>query len=208
VIDTDDIIELNGRIKSFFKDKGYGFIVSGTGTYFFHVSQLLSTVTPVRGSTVRFKYRKSKAIAFDIEIVFSKNAKVIALGTKRMFIKNVKAYGTDVREFYFEKIYQVKKGFWTTSIAFEAFSQWEEPDEGRIANVTSKENQTFKRYRDEEGELKESDFETDNETIELRQICCLYVIDENGQEHVFREDKAGFNIYQKLEELDIVFGLK
>lgn len=89
---------MKGRIKRFFSDRGYGFIIGEDGTdYFFHISQVKDIVEFKNWMRVKFDVATGKRgkIAVDIRSVEQNNSpsKFITCGNKNIRLSNIKEYG-------------------------------------------------------------------------------------------------------------------
>ncbi len=62
---------MNGTIKKYFDDKGYGFIKSDNVEYFFHISNLAEQATLAEGLEVTFEVGKNDKgdFAKDVRVV-------------------------------------------------------------------------------------------------------------------------------------------
>lgn len=90
---------MRGRIKRYFSDKGYGFIVGEDGVdYYFHISNVRTAVQITQGSIVEFDVvrvnDKKNDKAVNIKVAEVKNRKLfIEIGNTRLKLSNIKDYG-------------------------------------------------------------------------------------------------------------------
>lgn len=90
---------MRGRIKRYFSDKGYGFIVGEDGVdYYFHISNVRTAVQITQGSIVEFDVvrvnDKKNDKAVNIKVAEVKNhPQFIQLGGTRVKLSNIKNYG-------------------------------------------------------------------------------------------------------------------
>ncbi|MET2871876.1 cold shock domain-containing protein [Exiguobacterium profundum] len=102
---------MQGKIKHYNGDKGYGFIV-GTDTqdYFFHISNFKSGILPTQGMLVSFTSAKNEKgnVADDIEVVQDGHP-FISLNGHDIKKSNIKNYGISQEYRYYQRIYTLVK---------------------------------------------------------------------------------------------------
>jgi len=88
---------MDGRVKTYNSDRGFGFILDEDGNdRFFHVSSVKSIEEPARGARVTFKPAQSERglVAQDIQIKEDKaRPQFYAFGDVRLKLSNIKNYG-------------------------------------------------------------------------------------------------------------------
>jgi cold shock CspA family protein len=84
---------VNGVIKKYFEDKGFGFIKSEKGEdYFFHVSQFQDNENPSIGASVYFDENQNEKGKCANNIKVNHKIKFIKIGEKRIRASNIKQY--------------------------------------------------------------------------------------------------------------------
>lgn len=99
---------MNGIVKIYKDDKGYGFILGeDEKQYFFHISNFKATEIPEVGVGVKFIPAKNEKglLASEIEIKNTLSKKFIKLGEERIKLSNIKNYGIASKDVYFQKVY-------------------------------------------------------------------------------------------------------
>jgi len=89
---------MKGRVKTYFEEKGYGFILGEDNKdYFFHISDVKSVEFIKRGQIVEFTPEEGNkgGVAKDIFIktVPTSSKQFLACGDARIKISNIKGYG-------------------------------------------------------------------------------------------------------------------
>ncbi len=87
---------MNGTIKMYNSQKGYGFISSISGDIFFHVSSVTNReIIPEVGMNATFEIREGQKgkEAFCIRLIIDNKPKFIILGNDRIKLSNITNYG-------------------------------------------------------------------------------------------------------------------
>jgi cold shock CspA family protein len=104
-----------GRVKVFYEDKKFGFIVGEDNfEYFFHITNIVGVDLPTSNSIVEFEptvaERGKKAINVKVTQKYEQKPQYINLGRTRIKVSSIKLYWTDKNV---EKNYR-DRGFWKT----------------------------------------------------------------------------------------------
>ena len=121
---------MNGIIKLYKEEKGYGFILGeDEKQYFFHISNVKSTEIPEVGLGVSFTPDKNEKglLANNVEIKNTLARKFIILGDERIKLSNIKNYGIASETVYYQKVYKFKpaEGVFGHH-EFEDIGEWKE----------------------------------------------------------------------------------
>lgn len=121
---------MNGIIKLYKEEKGYGFILGeDEKQYFFHISNVKSTEIPEVGLGVSFTPDKNEKglLANNVEIKNTLTRKFIILGGERIKLSNIKNYGIASETVYYQKVYKFKpaEGVFGHH-EFEDIGEWKE----------------------------------------------------------------------------------
>lgn len=184
---------MNGRIKMYDANKGFGFILgSDNSEYFFHISHVENQQEVKKGMKVTFRptrtLRGEGAVSIHID---SNNYKTkptfIVVGDTRIKLSNIKEYGISSGTLYFYK------------------EMVEDPDaEGFIAFLIGGRKATGRLI-----EISREDYNDDREYLGeeklAKKVNYLYITTYQGQNYTFYETHCNFNIYSKCEELDNYF---
>lgn len=105
-----------GRVKVFYEDKKFGFIVGEDNSeYFFHIANIAGVDLPTSNSIVEFEptvtERGKKAVNVKVTQKYEQKPQYINLGHIRVKISHIKKYWTDEKV---EKNYR-SRGFWKSS---------------------------------------------------------------------------------------------
>ena len=89
-----------GRVKVFYEDKKFGFIVGEDNfEYFFHITDIIGVDLPTSNSTVEFEpadtERGKKAIKIKVTQKYGQRPQYINLGSTRIKANSIKLYWTD-----------------------------------------------------------------------------------------------------------------
>lgn len=89
---------MKGRIKNYFNERGFGFIIGDDGNeYFFHISDILFSEDPRRGLCVEFSPSRSPKglVAQTVYLVFDvkPSSTFVSFGNIRLKASNIKDYG-------------------------------------------------------------------------------------------------------------------
>lgn len=162
------------------------------------------------------------------------NDKVVILGNVRIRAKSIKNYGVASGKRYYEKIYEMKerKGKILWMKYTESVLEWEGDsiriDEGRYKDILkpsaleSKNGQisqitigqlagvehktTYRRYRDDNGELVDSNEQTTMDDIIEKKEKYLYITTYQKDNFIFYQNDVDFDIHKKCNEIDMIFG--
>lgn len=88
---------MRGRVKVFYDNKKFGFIIGEDGyEYFFHISNIISVDIPTSNSIVEFEPTESEkgknAIKVNVLQKFEQRPEFINLGSSRIRIKDIRSY--------------------------------------------------------------------------------------------------------------------
>jgi len=165
---------MDGRVKTYNSDRGFGFILDEDGNdRFFHVSSVRSIEEPTRGIKVTFKPAQSERglIAQDIQIKEDKSRpQFYAFGDVRVKLSNIKNYG----------------------IAEEVSGRYEEKEEENTFINTS--INSLLSFLNVESKPYEAWVER------LRKY--LYVTTYQDDNYRFEEDNKAFDIFKACADLD------
>lgn len=159
------------------------------------------------------------------------NDKIIILGDVRLRAKSVKNYGLATKKRYYEKVYKktwhVEKFLWMHYTVDDL--EWAGDsvllDERRHEDLLKKHEPerkdgqitigdmmgieyktTYRRYRDDDGELVDSnELTTEDDIIEKKEEY-LYITTYQKDNFIFYQNDVHFNIRDKCAEMDMIFG--
>lgn len=106
-------ISLQGRIKMYNSQKGFGFIIGEDGKdYFFHISNIKSIELPQQGYIVEYNTEKGEKgyVAKNIKVQKTDKKPIfISFGNTRIKINSIKNYGISTDTGYYEKTTRMNK---------------------------------------------------------------------------------------------------
>lgn len=179
---------MNGRVKMYNKEKGYGFISDEDGNdYFFHISQVKNAELILGYDLVEFypTVNERGKVATNVRIVLQGNSKptFIALGDVRIKLNNIKEYGISS-----EKVT-------VTRAVYESLF----PLKDELPQIDNKGALTNLLY-----DLAKIGHELARANRSLYDIRSkyLYITTYQGDEYKFYDYKSTFNIFEKEKELD------
>lgn len=163
---------MKGRIKRFFNNKGYGFIIGEDGQdYFFHISQFKGTVEPKNWMIVEFDTTDGKQGRNAVNV---KNASIfITFGNSNILLNDIKEYGLDI---YLELYERYTPDGCRTDYRF-------------LRELSREDYNRYKRYYDNTTGYKVKKYHY------LRIKTCQKC-------HIFFEDKVDFDIVEKYNEIN------
>ena len=188
---------MTGTIIKYNQERKYGFISYQGGEAFFYITSFVSsTVVPYEGMDVFFECSRTDKGIVAINISVANNNKLtnfIKLGNDRIKLHCIKSYGIkdDSDEIFDEyNDLQKRRKFFSKSI--------------------SKDRDEFLMEFDKEllEEINDKIYEYESNSIYKKAklhgyVNCLYIETYQGDEYYYYQDTCGFDIYQKLEEIDM-----
>lgn len=177
---------MKGKIKNFFNDRGFGFIVGEDGNeYFFHISDLLFSENPRRGLAVDFSPSCSPKglVALTVYLAFDakQSATFVSFGDIRLKASNIKDYG--IFSDYVDITVTRPMDDGEKLINAVLFTI---PYLLDLAKTNGKPQTTVKKKQ-------------------LKQ--CLYVTTYQNKTYYFWEHEVNFDIVSKIKELDTLFNV-
>ena len=169
---------MNGIIKMYNEQKGFGFIQTQTRDVFFHISSVINKdALPERGLRATFEVKQTSRgeEAFNVTLIIQNRPQFIKLGQDRIKLSDIKNYG----------IYAGNESKLVTRLEKKYISQ-DEIDVGYPPYTKPG------WYEVEVGEFIYTGKKYHYLSIETYQ----------GAEYKYSEKTANFNIYDKLKELD------
>ena len=114
-----------GRVKIYYEDKKFGFIIGEDGyEYFFHITNVISVDLPTSHSLVEFEPttadRGKKAINVKVTQKYEQRPQYINIGSYRIKISAIKNYWTDkkVEKHYREHLFKMPEYIGETTIYY------------------------------------------------------------------------------------------
>ena len=195
---------MDGRIKMFNEEKGYGFILGvDSNDYFFHISHVKSVSNLSRGTYVHFTPSSGSKGLIALEIVPQEATQArpsfIAFGDVRINISNIKNYGIGKDVQLFVKVYEhsVSNESSTWNQIFHDRYVWNGLKQP-VADIPMH----YNRIKNRNGEIKTlGTVATDNDLIRQK-VSYLYVTTYQGDNYRFNDWEVSFDIYEKCKELD------
>lgn len=167
----------------------------------------------------------------------AKNNMIIILGNTRIRVNNIKNYGISSKIRPYEKIYGVEKMVFVqkrkglgkifgeekrieknvlvwkgrlVAINDERLFRIDLEDSYYYDPITDKQiNRARKRYQNEKGELAEGfEWATRENSVVDKRVKYLYITTYQNDNFIFWEDEVNFDISEKCDELDKIFGGK
>lgn len=185
---------MKGNIEKFFKEKGFGFITDKNGeNRFFHISNVNGPENIFPGVEVEFTPEKNKKglVALAIKIRNQEKPAFIICGETRIKLSNIKNYGIDV-ETVTNKRQKLMK-----------YTK-EQMKTRRLEALPRGIAKAFDHPLVGLGAFVDNMFETHykKEIVDKKQYNILYITTYQGDNYRFDERYAGFNVLEKLKELD------
>lgn len=203
---------MNGFVKMFNNNKGYGFIYSKTDNrdYFFHISDLINSPFISKGDSVEFTPHKNNKglIAKNINILFdfddfddfnefdgfddfdlSNKPEFIILGNTRIKYSDIKNYGISTTNVKEENENYIDPGL------DESIYETDNP----IMNILDSFQLIIGGAAQVRNKIK------GEKKYNIRNVKYLYITTYLGDNFIFKENKCNFNIYDKLNEIDRFF---
>lgn len=210
---------MNGKIKVYKDEKGYGFILGEDGQdYFFHISNVKSVNSIRRGDNVDFEIQRNEKgyFADNIKINNILSNKFISFGNVRVNKANIKNYGISREKVKYIKIYQkeINKIFGLNLLVKYEWNGELVEFTDEICYLTEDYNGMIgcgcKLSRDRDGKLYclGVDFRLQKDDFVDKIQEYLYVTTYQGDNFKFFENKVNFKISDKLKELDDIFSVK
>lgn len=102
---------MNGEIKYFNSEKGFGFIISEDGKdYFFHISSIHSGITPQKGMRASFIPSKNDKGLTATEIKLTEHPRpFLSINEHEIKKSNIKNYGLSSEHRYYQRVYVMNK---------------------------------------------------------------------------------------------------
>lgn len=210
---------MQGRIKMFNGDKGFGFIVGEDGNdYFAHISNVNSMQALHAGLFVSFEPNENDKgkYATKIMVIESKKPTFIAFGDVRIKSTNIKNYGISIKTRYgvqvFKFIPSMSDNWIKRNFSLKAYdSYWRRT--GNYQEISKEEylkceRDNFSKGRvyieRDNGERVKSDynFNLTNEDFAIQEIPYLYITTYQNDNYTFYQDEVEFNIREKFKEID------
>lgn len=190
---------MNGRIKMYNDNKGYGFIkAENDRDYFFHISSVAPFSSFSINSYVSFieSSNNKGLIALSVKVLDNRIPKFISCGNTRIKISNIKEYGISYRELYVKPNYK-KSDIQPDGLFHKIFPKLVEDGTYDIKySIPSNYN-----YSIIDELCGYSDYK-------LKSVPYLYITTYQNENFIFYSLTSSFNIYDKRNELDTFMGLK
>lgn len=222
---------MNGVIKEYKSDKGYGFIKGENNQdYFFHISNVKSPEKISIGADVFFQshYNHKGGYAKEVEILINHTVKkIIKLGSTRNRLSNIKNYGISSERRYYQKVYHStpnRDNLWNrlimrTNHRYEGMEKdityyymtysGDKELIGKLLYVkkgdpylSENKEQTI---AEEDGVYRSAYPIFENDDIRAHNLRYLYVTTFQNDNYTFYENEI--DIDQKLEKLDNFFSI-
>lgn len=196
---------MDGRIKMFNEEKGYGFILGvDSNDYFFHISQVKSVSNLSRGTFVHFTPSSGSKGLIALEITpkesSQKHPTFIACGDVRIKLSNIKSYGISEGYQHFIKVYEHSLPKESSSLKLLLHDElvWN----GLKIPCSSLYTLRYRYVKDWDGKIAES-YQAARDGDCLKQsIHYLYITTYQGDNYRFNDWEVSFDIYEKCRELD------
>lgn len=179
---------MNGRIKMYNDNKGYGFIkAENDRDYFFHISSVAPFSSFSINSYVSFieSSNNKGLIALSVKVLDNRIPKFISCGNTRIKISNIKEYGISSTKLYVKPNYK-KADVQPDDLWHKLFPKQVEDGTYTLAVSISSDDWGYK----------------------LESVPYLYITTYQNENFVFYSLTSSFNIYDKRNELDTFMGLK
>lgn len=212
---------MQGRIKMFNSDKGFGFIVGEDGNdYFAHISNVNSIQELHVGLFVSFEPNENDKgkYATKVMVIESKKPTFIAFGDVRIKTSNIKNYGLSTLTRYYVKVYGFVEndsdGWLKRNFSLKAYaSYWryigidaEMDEKTYLSHQKHNFSDGCKYVKNKDGSISQtqtncpvslspSDFSTKN-------VPYLYVTTYQNDNYTFYQDEVDFDIKAKCKEID------
>lgn len=195
--------KMNGFIKKYDREKGYGFISTSEGDIFFHVKSLEEKGVYLGvGNKVAFETEETpRGIeAINIHIEEMKNQKsFIRLGDVRIKLSNIKDYGIENdSQRYIENIDSLRD---EVNELNELIGEYKE----KSPTYDSLINKNLKKIEAINIEISSRETAEEYSLAVEKNLRFLYVTTYQEDHYRFYAHNASFDIYQKLNELDSNF---
>lgn len=208
---------MQGRIKMYKADKGYGFIKGEDGNdYFAHESDIKTYDTILRGMKCSFKpdTNDKGRLAKNIEVKKENKKNFIQFGEIRIKASNIKSYGLakGTHSVYYEQLYKedkihpIERAIGVVMAAdglAESFlgSRGSEAF-GEGLDMAFSDKKTVKDRLVKIDYLKYCDLSEEKRVCKEEINDYLYVTTYQKDNHTFYENDVSFNIRNKLQEID------
>lgn len=208
---------MNGRIKMFNEERGFGFILGeDQNDYFFHISNVKSAEPVFGGCFVTFTPGENTRGKVAKDVVLQQGTAgrptFIGFGDVRIKLGNIKNYGLSEGEHCYAKVYTLyRPELFVDSLADCLFgkTEWiwtgEKVDLGTWDFGKMEFCPVYQRVGEEITKVHDSSYrygiKTTNDIIREPEEY-LYVTTFQGDNYRFFQSSAGFDIHEKLAELD------
>ena len=225
---------MQGRIKNYNKERGFGFIQATDGNdYFFHISNYKEPKEPEVNETVSFETIESdKGLqSINVKKILDTKPIFISFGDVRIKTSNIKNYGIDFNihtYIKYEKTWEDFKGEWkeenerikkaiqTTRSKIRKWSLQKTLDRRHDKNMEYNYELYKEKFRNNLENMNpsknpESRY-TFSEYLDKKwkfkgssRSFYLYVTTFQGDNYKFRESNQDFDIHEKVKEMDSYF---
>ncbi len=197
---------MNGKVKTYKPDKGFGFILGEDGNdYFFHISNLKTVAVISYGDNAEFVPSSNDKGLQALEVVISpsvNNAKFITIGNKRHKISNIKEYGISTQTFGCLNVYRRVKNDNSILKAFVAGSYDFTPTGKYILYESYPDSsRARKHYYDQNGDIAvDGSYYDDRVEVKLRY---LYIKNYQGDNDIYYEGRKNGKIIGYGDNVDL-----
>lgn len=212
---------MEGRIKMFNEDRGFGFILGNDeNDYFFHISNVKSAEPIYQGALVEFTPMENEKGKIAKNVILSKKMvgkpAFIAFGDVRIKLSNIKDYGISNGKIVVDKIFEnvpvEEKGFfralfgsrfrWNNKLAFQFGREY-----GAGFYPCGMNNPFWILVREADGNLRAvslgpTEYSSYEPTVEYFDKDYLYITTYQKDNYKFFDCVAPFDIYEKCKEID------